>query len=903
MNRNKKIRRKFAQCTAAGMAMMLGTTSIYAQAAETAEVSKDETVFIIADSSGNKKETTVSNWLKNAGARTDLKDQSDLTEIENLKGNETFTESGSQIIWKTDGEDIYYTGKSQKNAPVSVAFTYYLNGKEISPEQLKGKSGKLKIQIDYQNNAKQTVKIRGKKETIYSPFLMMTGMVLPNENFDNVVIDNGKVISDGNKNIVIGCAMPGLKESLGLDKTEETDLDLPESLAVTADVTDFSMGATYTFASADIFQDMDTENIDSVDELEDALDELEDASLELADGSKELANGTKELSENYQTFDEGIQTLKNGIDTLQSGSGELSEGIWSYTAGADQLNDGIQKYLGSEGVLTGSVKEYKNGVNTLVLGIQEYAEGTVSLSDGVKQYIAGEQQLAKGAESLEPLSDGLNQTKSAITQLYHVLDGEGSSQEDIVTAVEELSQGMEQLNQAMESEDAQKFLTYMEALEQSGTALKNGAGSLEETIDSQVASQLQGIVSVGTELQTQAEALNQQLSTLQEKEQENVNSALEQAAAEVNSQIQSANASLQEQASNAAADAQSQANEQIYAARNSLYSQADAAEAEGNADAANALRNAAASLSDVSVAPADAGGISEISVPSVTVDSVSVSIEDLQSSLSQLDSACETLFGGMETAQAKAGELQKQMDEMKGQAENLEQLAAMQGSLKENIGQLNTGVQGLNTAVGQLSENLSALDQGTEAFPQAAQGIDDLLSGFHTLGMNNRQLLTGAKQLKQNAPGIVRGAATLQSGTEELSDGLADLSGQLSSGAGQLAANSSALRKGAGDLDSGIQALSSGAVSLQEGSSQVSSGISQLDDGAVTLRDGMKKFQDEGIHELTAMADEKLGDLWDRLDVLTSPKYSYQTFSGKADDMDGNVKFIIVTEEIKDRKE
>ncbi len=903
MNRNKKTGRKFVKCTAAGMAIILSATPICVQAAEMKEVSKDETVFITADSSGNKKETTVSNWLKNAGSQPNLKDQTDLSDIENVKGDETFTEKGSRIIWKTDGEDIYYTGKSQKEAPVSVAFTYYLNGKEISPEQLKGKSGKLKIRIDYQNNSKKTVKINGKKETIYSPFLMMTGMILPNENFDNVVIDNGKVISDGNKSIVVGYAMPGMKESLGLDKTKETDPDLPESLEVTADVTDFSMGATYTFASADIFQNMDTESIDSIDKLEDALDKLEDASLELVDGTGQLTDGAGKLKENYQTFDEGIQTLKSGVETLQSGSGALSEGIWSYTAGADQLNDGIQKYLGNEGVLTGSVKEYRDGVNTLVLGIREYTDGTVSLSEGVEQYIAGEQQLAEGAASLKPLSNGLNQTKKAVTRLYQVLDGEGSSQEDIVTAVRELSQGMEQLNQAMDSEDMQELLTYMESLTQSGTVLKDGAASLEETVDSQIAAQIQEIASAGTALQTQAEALNQQLSSLQEKEQEIVNSALEQATAEVNSQIQSANAFLQEQASNAAADAQSQANEQIYAARNSLYSQADAAEAQGNADEANALRNAAASLSDVSVAPADAGGISEISVSGVTVDSVSVSIEDLQASLSQLDSACAALLGGMETAQMKAGALQEQMDGMKGQAESLEQLAGMQASLKENIGQLNTGMQGLNTAVGQLSENVAALDQGTESFPQAAQGIEDLLSGFRTLGLNNQQLLAGAKQLKQNAPGVVQGAATLQGGTAELSSGLEELSGQLSSGAGQLAANSSALRSGASDLGSGIQALSSGVQSLQEGSSQVCAGISQLDDGAAALRDGMKEFQDEGIHELTTMADEKLGDVMDRLDILTSPEYAYQTFSGKEEDMDGEVKFIIVTDEIKNRKE
>lgn len=94
--------------------------------------------------------------------------------------------------------------------------TYFLDGREISAADLAGKSGKVKIRIDYTNNSSQNAKINGKKETIYTPFMMATGMILPTDTFTNVEVTNGKVISDGNNSIVLGIGFPGLYDSLKL---------------------------------------------------------------------------------------------------------------------------------------------------------------------------------------------------------------------------------------------------------------------------------------------------------------------------------------------------------------------------------------------------------------------------------------------------------------------------------------------------------------------------------------------------------------------------------------------------------------------------------------------------------------------------------------------------------------
>lgn len=147
---------------------------------------------------------------------------------------------------------------------------------------------------------------------------MLTGLILPTETFSNVMIDNGKVISDGNRNIVLGFTTPGLKESLGIN--EDTSITLPESLEISADVTDFRMSSTFTVGLSDLFDQLNLKDISDMDSLKSSLDELEDAAMQLVDGSSQLSEGADTLGSSYGEFDAGIQTLKTGIDALQEGA-------------------------------------------------------------------------------------------------------------------------------------------------------------------------------------------------------------------------------------------------------------------------------------------------------------------------------------------------------------------------------------------------------------------------------------------------------------------------------------------------------------------------------------------------------------------------------------------------------
>ncbi len=158
---------------------------------------KDETVYIFTDASGNQKSLLVSDWLKNLNKDDSLKDFSDLTGIENVKGDETFTQNGQNLTWAAGGNDIYYQGNSDKKAPVGVKITYTLDGKQIDPKNLAGKSGHLKIHFEYTNNETKTETVEGKKITVKVPFGVMSGLLLTEGSASNVTVSSGKVIQEG----------------------------------------------------------------------------------------------------------------------------------------------------------------------------------------------------------------------------------------------------------------------------------------------------------------------------------------------------------------------------------------------------------------------------------------------------------------------------------------------------------------------------------------------------------------------------------------------------------------------------------------------------------------------------------------------------------------------------------
>ncbi len=313
--------------------------------AEAREILKDETVYIIADPVGKAEKTIVSEWLKNPEGKDALEDVSELQDIQNVKGDEAFEKNGSSLSWQASGNDIYYQGTTEKQAPVTEKVTYYLDGEEIEPDALAGKDGKVTIRFDYTNH-----ETRG---DVCVPFVAVSGMLL-DDSFRNIEVTNGKVVSNGDKNIVMGVAMPGLRESLQADGDFSEDVSIPDYVEVTADVENFALDMTMTVVTGGSEFMLDS-SLDLSD-MDRQMDELADAMEQLKDGSGELSDGLDTLDEKMDTFSDGVNHLQNGI--------------LAYTNGAKTLADGIGTLKGQSAALISGVADLSASVATLNHGIQ-----------------------------------------------------------------------------------------------------------------------------------------------------------------------------------------------------------------------------------------------------------------------------------------------------------------------------------------------------------------------------------------------------------------------------------------------------------------------------------------------------------------------------------------------------
>lgn len=830
MNRNSKlIKRGLTTSLAVGMSVMVGAMPVYAASSDKDnkddKLYKEETVYVNADAAGNTDDITVSNWLKNSGdVSGKLTDKSTLKDIKNVKGDEKYTADGDKITWNTDGKDIYYQGTTDKELPVSVKLTYYLDGKEIQPNKLKGKSGHLKIKVDYENKSKHNVEVNGKTESMYTAFVMMTGMILPNDNFTNVTIDNGKVISDGNRSIVVGFGMPGLKESLNLDDIKDADdLTIPESLEVEADVTDFEMSSTFTVGLSDLTKDLDLNNVTDMDSLQEALDKLDDSALKLVSGSKTLSDGAK--------------TLSDGVD--------------SYTEGADTLNAAIQKYLSKDGALSGSVTEYVNGVNKVVKGVNDYAKGTTTLANGITSYIGGEKKLAKGASQLTTLSKGLSQVQGAIDKMKASTDGKGKNTEDLKVASAELAAGTQKLKAALGSAEVQALLGQVDDMVKTGNELITETGNLQTAMNTGIAAPVQQI---GTDLQS----LQKELGTINTK-LGNLQSACEAKVKELNKSITDYNEAV-DKAQTASENSKKQIDSSVAALEKQKDNASDAEKKELNASI-DALKDAKAATKDIDALKKQ--DKVSITMPSVDVTNIQNIAADIQTQGATFEKTAQAL-------QAQLPAMQEKLNKIAAGKDALPKSDV--ATLTKSVDALDAGMQGLDAGIDTLAAGISELDGKTSAqFPVAQQGIAALNAGFKQLGSYNTALTNGAAELKKNSPTLVAGVNTLQSGTNKLAGGLNTLGTQLSSGSAKLSANSNALRSGASTLSSGAEELASGA----------------------------DKFQKEGTGKLKSTFEDELGDVLDRFDALTSDKCAYKTYSGRDKSMDGAVKFVIETDEIK----
>lgn len=463
MNRNRKLSR-VSKTIVSGLvvtSLVLGNGAFI----QAEKITKDESVYVNADADGTASQITVSDWLKNAGINGVLEDKSTLTDIQNVKGNETFEQNGEGVSWSAGGEDIYYQGKTDKELPVSVRLTYELDGKEISAEELVGKSGKIKITISYENHSKVTKRIGGEKKELYTPFLMATGVILPTDKFTNVEVDDGRIINEGSNQIVVGFGVPGMAESL--DVSGDVAEKFREEFSITADVTDFSLGNTITYASASILSDLEVEDDDTLDDLEDDIEKLVDSSGELVDGAGKLSDKMGELKEKFDDYADGEEELNEGIKTLASSGKKLVKGVKDYVSGTDSLAKGTTDYVKGAAQIT-------NGNKSLHQAVKEMPASYKTFSEGLKQYTAGVDQLGNKTTGTA-LTNGAAAVSAGITTVNENLQKLEQSYSNYDTIIA----GLKAQAAAMQDEtQKQTLLATADSLKQLADTQKLSVGAM-----------------------------------------------------------------------------------------------------------------------------------------------------------------------------------------------------------------------------------------------------------------------------------------------------------------------------------------------------------------------------------------------------------------------------------------
>lgn len=693
------------------------------------DADKDESVYLISDANGNVNKTIVVDHLKNKDKKDTLDDASNLSDIENVKGKEKFTQSGDKLTWQAGGKDIYYQGTATEEPPVTQKVTYYLDGKEISPEDLAGKSGKVKIRFDYTNTTSYTETVNGEKQTVSVPFAAITGLVL-GDGFENIEVTNGKAEVSNSSSVVLGYALPGLKDSLGIkDGDLDGDVNIPEYMEMTADVENFSMPAAMTFV-VNASDYVSTDGIDTSD-LDDMINDLKDASTQLQDGSKTLAEGTDTLAD-------GLSTLQSKLGTFASGVGTLQSGLKTYTDGVSTLSGGLNTLGNSTGALV-------SGADKLNSGAGQLASGSATLKDGLKTYTDGASQLNTG---LNQLNDNTGSLATGVTSLN---DGAKTLSDGINAAnkgAAGVSAGAAQLKTSIDTAKtgADSLAAGAKQVDEGVGQLTQSLSDMSETIKTNINKSLEPLneLNVGTLFKTLGYIDTDKITA------DNVSAAAD-AAVNNAGDIIDALTNMQNQNPSATYNqilvglSQGKGAVSVYSAVNQSVTD--------SAYTVQALKDGSAKVSDgASSLDAGLGRLSD------GASELSSGASDLAKGTTQLATGATELQTGTQSLADKLPELTK----------GITSLVNGSNELVKNNDTLNAGATALNAGASQLSAGTQSL---MNSVPTLTSGIKQLVDGSNTLVANNAQLNSGASQLADGTNQIVSGVDQLTTGSKTLSEG------------------------------------------------------------------------------------------------------------------------------------
>lgn len=686
-----------------------------------ATVEKKETSYLILNADGSVQEQITSDWLHSDDGFDAVTDESDLSDIQNLKSDVMPEQSGNTLKWTTDETDIYYQGKNSAQAPVGVSIEYTLDGKAVTADELKGQSGHLVATVKLTNNTGEEVTVNGKKRTVYTPFFTVAAAVLPSENFKNITTEHGLVESDSKTQVACYLAMPGMKEAVSdllpdsFDKLDDLMLD---TLTLEADVTDCTV-PTFLFAAAPSLSDLDLDEVsdelgDTMDELTDAIDQLKDGSGALDDAVGTLVESLDTFASSYSQFDAGVDSALNGTQTLANGTENLLENAQLLATKTGELSLGAIQLQNSTAQLAGVMNQQ------LVPGLVEASEKKTALEDKMTE-------LSGKLETVEiPDMTALKAQLGAGAE--QVFDGAASG------AAKAASEAAASNAATVASQKTAEEIKGSVQAASSSEDVTNAAAALTTQL-------YQGGYSAGYQAsKTCVEmALNDSTLDLDDAQKEAILKALAQA----------------EPASTSTPSAEVISN--------------------GTAQVSGMVEKIASDIDPKAIASVVGPKVAEQVAPIVT-EKVTSS-DDLaaakQSAVQQVAAAIpdintdelKSLMGEFKDLSSQAGEMMDSVDTLTGALYNAENPAdtntvvGAANAISDGAAKLGSGASQLATGTSAFATGVGTLDAGT----------NQLLSGMETLSSSSKTVSNAIGQFQT-------GGAELKDGTSELSDGMTEFS-------------------------------------------------------------------------------------------------------------------------------
>lgn len=327
-------------------------------AATTPSDGPEEVIYARLDASGDPQDAyaVVALTLTEDGTATHY---GRYTAVSNLTDTSPIDYRSGIVTLEADAGRYYYQGTLRSaKMPWNIEISYTLNGSEIDPDELGGRSGELGVNINTSVNS-------GFDPYFTENYMLQISVTLDASLCENISTRNGTVASAGSDKTITFVVLPGGEGDVGF----------------TADVTDFEMGG-FTIAAVPYSMDsmMDMSELDGITS---GIDQLTGAITQLTSGASAINDGAGTLSENSAT-------LTDASDQIESALRQIADGLQGYdlssmTEGLDQL----QQLPAAFTQVAVALSQAGDGLIELYGGYDQIADGLHQAVDMIGEYLPG----------------------------------------------------------------------------------------------------------------------------------------------------------------------------------------------------------------------------------------------------------------------------------------------------------------------------------------------------------------------------------------------------------------------------------------------------------------------------------------------------------------------------------